>query len=513
MKHIATLFNGLLVLAVASALFAAGCAKDPGVESEAQGQELRFEVAAKNGWQTLPQSRSAEDKAQEACPAGVFTLRSKNPSDTLQLYIEVYNGTSGQEKPKTRATPIGPDGSISPDGIEYAPFHNSFGAMASVFAGDWDETSCTADYMYDVEVTKASGWKTKYTWPDKRRNIRFWAYASYGCNGVSLPPRGSVSGAPSFDYTVPENADDQTDLCFASTGTMQGISPLDPPAPASLEFKHALCSVHIVDNGSNGISGHISKVSLKNVYGHGVFSMKDGGTWSGLSGKTSYSLDVDHRLGASNWEFINPFEQTFMMIPQTLPEDAELEIVFTDDWVGQEHVLSGSIGGFEWPMGEAVLFVPKLEPRFHIEYVFEVTVNGKKITWNTNKGEPEKEPFVLPYQEGTYPFTVLSYRAYYRDDILLKTEPIPWYCYVTRLDYGGTSHPYNPGQEPKWVKINTNRGPGGMEIEESSFTLESFDYTDIDTMRNVWLSFNGAGSKAAFIDQEKEPAPTTPTTD
>ena len=137
--------------AIAAAFLFAACSKDPAAESALRGGYLRFEVTEANSSRTRSQSRTAEDSLQTKESAAVFTLQGETPADTLFLHASVADGIAAPQpnaqtdRSQTRATPI-----------ETANFYDSFGVLASVYTGSWSETACLPDYMYNVEVTKAS---------------------------------------------------------------------------------------------------------------------------------------------------------------------------------------------------------------------------------------------------------------------------------------------------------------------------------------------------------------------
>ncbi len=185
--------------AIAAAFLFAACSKDPAAEGALRGGYLRFEVTEANSSRTRSQSRTAEDSLQTKESAAVFTLQGETPADTLFLHASVADGIAAPQpnaqtdRPQTRATPI-----------ETANFYDSFGVLASVYTGSWSETACLPDYMYNVEVTKASSWTTSYHWPGSGRNIRFFAYAPYNGTGISLSS-ATKAGTPTIAYTVPKS--------------------------------------------------------------------------------------------------------------------------------------------------------------------------------------------------------------------------------------------------------------------------------------------------------------------
>lgn len=156
-------FNNLLA-AAAVLLLPSACSEDPTVDNALSGPMLRFEVVDTHGWQTPSQSRTAGDITGDTTDSttvlhtDIFILRGGGEfpaADTLFLHTTVTDGIGsdrlGAKELQTRATPVEED-----------TFYESFGVLASAYTGSWSETSCLSDYMYNVEVTKSSGWTTNY---------------------------------------------------------------------------------------------------------------------------------------------------------------------------------------------------------------------------------------------------------------------------------------------------------------------------------------------------------------
>ena len=68
---------------------------------------------------------------------------------------------------------------------------------------------------------------------------------------------------------------------------------------------------------------------------------------------------------------ITTADGTFMMLPQTLPSGAMVEVVFSDRTTGQERTLSASIAGTQWPMGETVTYKLSITPEYELEFISE----------------------------------------------------------------------------------------------------------------------------------------------
>lgn len=326
MKQILATFplrNFLRVFALVTAVSATSCSKDPAVDGELHGDMLRFAVAEADGWNTQLRCGAAGSEEKSAASpenvAEVFSLRGENPADTLFLHASVADGIAAPypnvqtDRLQTRATPV-----------ETGTFYDSFGVLASVYTGTWSEDSCLPDYMYDVEVTEASSWTTSYYWPGAGRNIRFFAYAPYGGQGIVLSDKTSA-GTPSITYTVPTAVADQQDLLVAATSGMAG----NTAAAAPLSFAHALTAVRFT-TGDDMMSGRITKITLKGVYGSGSHTMGSD-SWNGYGATTDFSQTLAATVDGSADQEITPVAATFMMLPQTLPSGASIEVVYTDD--------------------------------------------------------------------------------------------------------------------------------------------------------------------------------------
>lgn len=320
MKQILATFplrNFLRVFALVTAVSATSCSKDPAVDGELHGDMLRFAVAEADGWNTQLRCGAAGSEEKSAASpenvAEVFSLRGENPADTLFLHASVADGIAAPypnvqtDRLQTRATPV-----------ETGTFYDSFGVLASVYTGTWSEDSCLPDYMYDVEVTEASSWTTSYYWPGAGRNIRFFAYAPYGGQGIVLSDKTSA-GTPSITYTVPTAVADQQDLLVAATSGMAG----NTAAAAPLSFAHALTAVRFT-TGDDMMSGRITKITLKGVYGSGSHTMGSD-SWNGYGATTDFSQTLAATVDGSADQEITPVAATFMMLPQTLPSGASIE--------------------------------------------------------------------------------------------------------------------------------------------------------------------------------------------
>ena len=89
--------------------------------------------------------------------------------------------------------------------------------------------------------------------------------------------------------------------------------------------------------------------------------------WREVDTKASFSQELNISFVEGSDESITTEAQTFMMIPQTLPDDALIEMVFNDG--NSDRILTGNIAAGVWPMGKTVVYKsPPLPPTGHIHW-------------------------------------------------------------------------------------------------------------------------------------------------
>ena len=419
---------------VAAVLLFVACSNDLTTDTALQGGVLRFEVAEASDWHSRPQSRAVRNTAEiseittESESTGVLTLQGKKPADTLFLHASVADGIAEPhlnvqtDRSQTRATPV-----------ETATFYDSFGVLASVYTGTWSEDSCLPDYMYDVEVTKVSSWTTSYCWPGAGRNIRFFAYAPYGGQGIVLSDKTSA-GTPSITYTIPTAVAEQQDLLVAATSGMAG----NTAAAAPLSFAHALTAVRFT-TGDDMMAGRITKITLKGVYGSGSHMMGSD-SWDGYGAATDFSQTLAATVdGVANQE-VTPVAAIFMMLPQTLPSGASIEVVYTDDLTSTQRTLTASIAGSQWPMGKTV--------------TYRISTSSIVITPTFTVTAPDD----FTYAGGSKNYSVISYAAVSRPGDATRTVPVAWTAEFVEDDGSGG---YNVIARPEWLTDFTASGNGG----------------------------------------------------
>lgn len=304
------------------------------------------------------QTRGYVSSDDEGYTAGRFMLRSDNSADTLCVRAIVSEGinVSGFEGKQvlTRATLVGKDNFY--DKFHVLAYWSKNGTPVNQFYMDTNASNSAAS------VGTGAIWSTEqtYYWPGADHSFQFYAWAPTDASGMTTP---SSPQEKTLAYIVPKAAANQKDIVVATTDEIRG----DNKAAVPLAFKH-ICTAVRFAVGSQMQPGSIKSVALKGVKNAGTYDMA-GGTWSfgGTTANFSQTLNKETTGTEANGDPITSPEGTFMMLPQTLPAGATVEVVFTNA-SGVDRTLSASIAGSEWKMGTTVTYKLSVTPEYELEF-------------------------------------------------------------------------------------------------------------------------------------------------
>ena len=321
---------GLSLIALATL-----CACNDDNYADGKGNRLvTFSVNAKanGGWSDINGSRSAWMSPQAQQMGEPVEMEGKLNGNSVYLTSEVTEGFPTDNPTFTRGTQI-----TNADGM------SSFGVTA--FMG-------SQKYMDHVEIKKFDdSWKpeTDYFWLNGK-SLDFYAWYPYnsaeGTNGI---PAGMTLNQEDFSsilYTVPTDVSKQEDLMFAVN--KNALEPADGNA-TSLDFKHSLAAVKFVV-GDLPTGTKVTSVALKGVKYKGDLAVTAGNNgaaqlaWSNLANETrDFTQVTDKKVKENETDHaITNENQTFFMMPQTLPDDAKVEVVVEDE-KGAKVTLTGAL--------------------------------------------------------------------------------------------------------------------------------------------------------------------------
>ena len=291
-----------------------------------------------------------------------FVLRAGDSADTLCVRAIVSDGIDGSafegETPVTRGISVTKEN-----------FYESFHVLAYWKKGG---TLVGEQFYMDEDVTEQGSniWSSAntYYWPGTGHTFLFYAWAPTNATNLSTP---SSPTSTTLGYTVPADVTDQQDILVATTAEIVGNYNSTLP----LSFRH-ICTAVKFTTGSQMQPGTIKSVALKGVLNSGTYDMaNDSWALDAATGDFSQSLDKSMSGSETSGSEITTEEGTFMMLPQTLPENAMIEVVFNDGTTGTERTFTASVAGTEWPQGKTVTYRLSISP----EYEFRLEDEDKTL--------------------------------------------------------------------------------------------------------------------------------------
>ena len=340
--------------------------------------KITFHATLDNTWKPLSpasSSRAAIAAATEKGPIVVPTPFGK----PLYLHPVVQDGIhiwSKEGKPITRSgAPL--------EDVEHERVVQTRGTMSTKI-GDYGSFGVTAIYkegdnnvllLDNAEAEKTDGefWGFKNNsnarWPIGS-TVSFHAYAPHSSADKSMLTYGvdKAKVQTQISYTASTTADDiinQPDLIVATnTGSRQ---PTDADEAVQLDFYHALTAVSFaIDKDLAdvvGKGGKMTSVTLKGIPNKGNCNLSVSATanvptaaWTMENETGEYTFDLSNAnvvVGEKD-QALTSDNQTLMMIPQTLPEGAEL--CFNLEINGATQEWKVPLKGQVWKAGKSIIY-------------------------------------------------------------------------------------------------------------------------------------------------------------
>jgi hypothetical protein len=370
------------------------------------------------------------------------SILDNGKSRQLEFSVTTYNWSdsansnkSSDQKIPSRATPI-----------STFDTSKSFNIIADVNKGGNWSTEVNNEM---VSYSSANNiWQTtaNHYWPGADNTINFYAYYPTSIFGSITHVTGSV---PVLSYTVPDNATDQIDILASSKTGVAGDSYNQTP----VDFEHIFAAVQFTVGSSGLPEGTITKVTLNSILYKGTYSLD--GTWApNTTDKKSFSQVVS--VPTSTGTAITSGATTFMMMPQTLSNDASITVTYSNGGI-----LTKAITGI-WEAGKTYTYNLSYPPRtFNYtgsaqSYIVPVTGIYKVECWGASASGLDN----LYYNSG---------RGGYSMGYITLTQGMTLYIYV--------------GQEGGAFN-------GGGQGETSGGGA-----TDVRLISNTWKDFNSLKSR------------------
>lgn len=290
---------------------------------------------------------------------GKHDLISEDGELSLPMGVYVEEGICGTtDNGKTRGAVLNAIG-------------NSFTVWASLTNGETTELFFPAEDKFkegQVFTNDGTSYKSDpaYFWPGAG-TFSFTAVANAPENGFVPNLNTAGTALESFTYTVPAEATAQNDIVLA-TATASG----DKNETVPLDFKHIMSAVNF--KVGTIVNGEIRSITLKNVYDQGTYLVEQDVWAIDQTSKGEFSVAME----GGKFEITNDTEKdaqinssnaVLMMIPQVLPDDAEIEIEFYDSTSTNTISMNGKINGDVWDMNKTTNYIISIDESFNIEIV------------------------------------------------------------------------------------------------------------------------------------------------
>ena len=351
--------------------------------------------------------------------------------------------------------------------------------IATAISGDFSSTGIrgvaensilsTPEWFKAVKTKQNGELYTPIRWSFAQPWARFFAvYPSKDSySKLTINDMTSTDNAPSVDFTVEPNVNDQKDFMTACTGKVnyatQGVQPT-----TSLDFRHALTAIRFAVGQNLSWNKTIDKVEIRNAIMTSKYKLSNefngtGADWdhsaatrgtatlSGLSVNTSQNPNVTI-MGNTGDNF------TFYMIPQVLTGNGVTAYVhFTDNTE-----ITATLKG-EWKAG-TTRTLKLSETNSTWQYVLTPTDPSRAANYDETTSQA---------------YGITSYRQAPNG----TQQAVAWKVVGYSVDGGAT---YTPNK-PAWMTaLSKENGNGGTAAEQGTATLTK-DVTDLLKLRNDGL--------------------------
>ena len=173
-------------------------------------------------------------------------------------------------------------------------------------------------------------------------NILLVGIAPYDDGGWS-GPAADATGDPKITYTMPAEVADQKDVIVGSYSTGAGFD-----GNCDMTFSHILSGVRFSFSTDGAFDGSIKSIALKGIFTKGTYTLGSG--WSGANTPGSTSQTLNKAVTTSSTGAITEDAGTFIVLPQSLPDSALIEVVANDG--SGDRTLVASLKGKVFEVGK-----------------------------------------------------------------------------------------------------------------------------------------------------------------
>ena len=366
--------------------------------------------------------------------------------------------------------------------------------IATTISGDFSSTGIrgvaensilsTPEWFKAVKTKQNGELYTPIRWSIAQPWARFFAvYPSKDSySKLTINDMASTDNAPSVDFTVEPNVNDQKDFMTACTGKVNYATQGEQPT-TNLDFRHALTAIRFAVGQNLSWNKTIDKVEIRNAIMTSKYKLSSefngtGADWdnssatrgnatlSGVSVSTSRNPNVTI-MGTTGDNY------TFYMIPQELTGKGVTVYVHCTDGTEITAPLKG-----EWKAGTTRTY--KLS---QINSTWQYVLTPTDPSRAANYDETTSQPYGI---------------TSYREDPVTHTQQAVAWKVIGYSEDNGTTWTTN---KPAWMTaLSKESGDGGTAAEQGTATLTK-DVKDLLKERNDGLkNATALGSSSAPYD-------------
>ena len=357
--------NTKFTIALAAMALMASCSETEELVSPAlSGNKITFSSETVNAWQSGEGSASAKAAATRAVnrinDGGPLVAQS---SIGRQLYIHPVGQVgvyfhNAKDQLVTRTGQLIADATndhVLTRGSKSESVSDPF--LVSAYYNTATGSSAQSGTFFDFAAANSIP-NGKYriaddtkTWPTTG-SLDFYAYMyNGGDQGKAMIT--TTAGAPTTLHYKASSSDitHQPDLRVAQAkGQTRTATQASTVVP--LTFNHVLTAITFAAS-NDMVPGTVKSVTIKGVYGEGDYNCSTP-KWSGQKTATSYSITTNVAVDGIKGVALTTGSNTLMMVPQTCPAGATLEIVFNNG--SADRTITASIAGQQWTAGSSIIY-------------------------------------------------------------------------------------------------------------------------------------------------------------
>lgn len=355
----------LLAIGVLS-LVATSCRSDIAENDSlvAFGDEILFDIAFNDNWTEGEKTKSVAEDSESV-------MAVKFGTDSLFISQKVE---PNRQQSHTNSATVEPQ-------EQTADTQSRAAAITTATLSEYFVTAAVSNsktYFEDLAMTVSSS--TGYLWPTV--SLSFMAYAPSAARPSSFVAVDGVWQG-SFSYTLPAPSVDSSDAVSQPDyvySLKQNVSKSTEAVP--LKFHHAFAALTF-KVGRMPANVTIHRVELQNILSKGDCTFTQDGEdvefdWQNQSTAATYTQQFNKAV--SNGTVINSSEQTFMVLPQSIPATAALSLVF--DVGGNEYTLTrtfNELGITDWSADMIYTYTLSTSKEVQVEITESVVSNDNKL--------------------------------------------------------------------------------------------------------------------------------------